>query len=29
MDVDRYLDILRKQGLTQTVKALAAFRAVL
>ena len=29
MDVDRYLDILRKQGLTQTMKALAAFRAVL
>lgn len=29
MDVDRYLDILRKQGLTQTAKALVAFRAVL
>lgn len=29
IDVDRYLDILRKQGLIQTVKGLAAFRAVL
>lgn len=29
MGVDRYLDILRRQGLTQTVKNLAAFRGVL
>lgn len=29
LDVDRYLDVLLKQGLTQTVKGLAAFRRVL
>lgn len=29
MDVDRYLEALRKQGLTQTAKALLAFRTVL
>jgi hypothetical protein len=29
MDVDHYLDVLLRQGLTQTVRALAAFRAVL
>ena len=29
MDVDRYLDVLLKQGLIQTVKGLAAFRRVL
>jgi predicted nucleic acid-binding protein len=29
IDADRYLDTLRKQGLTQTVRALAAFRGVL
>jgi len=29
MDVECYLDILRKQGLTQTAKALAAFGTVL
>jgi predicted nucleic acid-binding protein len=29
IDVDRYLDILRKQGLIQTAKGLAGFRAVL
>lgn len=29
MAVDRYLDILRRQGLSQTVKALSAFRGVL
>lgn len=29
LDVDRYLDVLLKQGLTQTVKGLATFRSVL
>ena len=29
IDVDRYLDILLRQGLTQTVKGLAGFRGVL
>lgn len=29
MDVDRYLDILMKQGLTKTVKDLSAYRTVL
>jgi predicted nucleic acid-binding protein len=29
MEVDRYLDVLRRQGLNQTVKALSAFRGVL
>jgi hypothetical protein len=29
MDVDRHLDVLLKQGLTQTVKGLATFRGVL
>lgn len=29
MDVDRYLDVLLKQGLTQTVKGLTTFRCVL
>lgn len=29
MDVDRCLDVLLKQGLTQTAKSLAAFRTVL
>lgn len=29
MDIDRYLGVLLRQGLTQTVKALATFRAVL
>ncbi|MCW7540473.1 PIN domain-containing protein [Aquabacterium sp. A7-Y] len=29
MDVDRYLDVLLKQGLAQTVKGLSAFRGVL
>lgn len=29
MDVERYLDVLLRQGLTQTTKALSAFRAVL
>ena len=29
MDVDRFLDVLLKQGLTQTVKGLAMFRGVL
>ena len=29
MEVDRYLDVMRRQGLTQTMKSLAAFRGVL
>lgn len=29
IEVDHYLDILRRHGLSQTVKALSAFRAVL
>jgi len=29
MDVDRYLDNLLRQGLTQTVKNLAGYRSVL
>jgi hypothetical protein len=29
IDVGRYLDILLRQGLTQTVKGLAGFRSVL
>lgn len=29
LDVDRFLDVLRKQGLVQTVKGLTAYRAVL
>ena len=29
MDVERYFDVLLKQGLTQTAKALVAFRTVL
>jgi hypothetical protein len=29
MDVDRFLDVLLRQGLTRTVKGLAAFRSVL
>ncbi len=29
MEVDHYLDILRRQGLNQTVKSLSAFRGVL
>ncbi len=29
MDIDRYLDVLLKQGLTQTVKGLMRFRGVL
>lgn len=29
LEVDRYLDVLRRQGLVQTVKALASYRAIL
>ena len=29
MEVDRYLEVMRRQGLTQTMKSLAAFRGVL
>lgn len=29
IDTDRYLDILRRQGLVQTTKALATYRAIL
>ena len=29
LEVDRYLDVLRRQGLVQTAKALASYRAIL
>lgn len=29
LDVDRYLDVLLRQGLVQTVKALSTYRAIL